>query len=344
VAEKRNLYDDLMDDDIKPVAKPRPVVKVEKAPEKVSEEEPEPTSDGEPSTTIRTSPDSTGGEPKNAYDDLIGFDDYQSNVNMPQKVLATGITGASNVVQGMAPTIAESLTNAPSGSVSEIGALMSPKKSLLTAREAASAVINAKNPQVAPKGGGQAWLQNWANIQEPEFTGGVPEAAQKYQRGKPQGKVTSKLYKKFGNTPLNIQGQMVEAQIAAKAAIEAQKAAAAQAAEIARQTEAAASASQYSKYLNKIGKVGAVGGAGLGGLDVYNRLADKDTHGAIASGLGTAASLAPMFMGSAGVLPAAGLASPLYLMAHDRIEYLKRHPEEQITQEDDFDPMGNPLR
>jgi hypothetical protein len=263
---------------------------------------------------------------------------------MPLKVLATGITGASNVVQGMAPTIAESFTNAPSGSVSEISALMSPKKSPLTAREAASAVINAKNPQVVPQGGGQAWLQNWANIQEPEFTGGVPEAAQKYQREKPRGKVTSELYKKFGNRPLNIQGQMVEAQIAAKAAIEAEKAAAAQAAEIARQTEAAASASQYSKYLNKIGKVGAVGGAGLGGLDVYNRITDKDTHGAIASGLGTAASLAPMFMGSAGVLPAAGLAAPLYLTAHDRIEYLKRHPEAQITQEDDFDPMGNPLR
>jgi hypothetical protein len=340
MAEKRNVYDDLMDDDNKPVATPRPVAKVEKEPEA----EPEPTSDGAPSTTIRTSPDSSGGEPKNVYDDLIDLDEYQSTANTPQRVLATGITGASNVVRGVAPTIAESLTNAPTGSVSQINALMGSKRSPMTVQEAASAVINAKNAQVAPPSGGQAWLQNWANIEEPEFTGGVPEAAQKYQREKPQGKVTSKLYKKFGNRPLNIQGQMVEAQIAAKAAIEAEKAAAAKAAEIARQTQAAASATQYAKYLNTLGKVGTVGGAGLGGLDVYNRLTDKDTHGATASALGALASTAPMFMGSAGVLPAVGLAAPLYLSAHDRIEYLKSHPEAQITQEDNVDVMGNPIR
>jgi len=339
MADKRNPYDDLMDDDIKPVAKPRPVVKEEK----VSEAEPEPSSDGAPATTIRTSPDSTGGAPKNPYDDLIEEEESYPYKNTGATIPSNAAINSALAIQNMAPSTAEELAGATRGSVAEINALMTPKKGM-TPEAAARAVMEAKAPQFQPKGGGQAWLNNWANIQDPEFTGGVPEAAQKYQRGKPQGKVTSKLYKKFGNTPLNIEGQMIEAQLAQKQAQMEAQLAARQAAEVERQIQASANAARYAKYINTVAKgAGAISG-GLGAMDVYNRLKDKDTEGAIASGLGTAASLAPFAVSSAGVLPAVGAAMPLYLMAHDRIERLKRHPEEIRLQEDQFDPMGNPLR
>jgi hypothetical protein len=339
MADKRNPYDDLMDDDIKPVAKPRPVINVEKAPET----EPEPSSDGAPATTIRTSPDSTGGEPKNPYDDLIDDEDKQAYKNTGATIPSTAAINSAVAFQNLAPSTAEEMAGATRGSVAEINALMSPKKTM-TPEAAARAVMEAKNAPFQPKGGGQAWLHNWANIQDPEFTGGVPEAAQKYQRGKPQGKVTSKLYKKFGNMPLNIEGQLAQSQVAQQLSQQESQMLARQAAEIERQIQASANAYKYAKYLNTVAKgAGAVAG-GLGAMDVYNRLKDKDTEGAIASGLGTAASLAPFAVGSAGVLPAVGAAMPLYLMAHDRIERLKRHPEEFKLQQDEFDPMGNPIR
>lgn len=53
---------------------------------------------------------------------------------------------------------------------------------------------------------GQKWGGNWAGM-EPERlenVRGVPEAAQKYQLGKPHGKVTSEIYKRFGDRPLDI--------------------------------------------------------------------------------------------------------------------------------------------
>jgi hypothetical protein len=150
MADKRNPYDDLMDDDIKPVAKPRPVVKEEK----VSEAEPEPSSDGAPATTIRTSPDSTGGAPKNPYDDLIEEEESYPYKNTGATIPSNAAINSALAIQNMAPSTAEELAGATRGSVAEINALMTPKKGM-TPEAAARAVMEAKAPQFQPKGGGQ---------------------------------------------------------------------------------------------------------------------------------------------------------------------------------------------
>ena len=66
-----------------------------------------------------------------------------------------------------------------------------------------------RGPQPPPATGtsGQKWLQNWADIKK-EGVGGVPEAAQVYERQKPHGKVSGRVYKMFGNQPLDIAGYM----------------------------------------------------------------------------------------------------------------------------------------
>jgi len=100
---------------------------------------------------------------------------------------------------------------------------------------------------------------------------------------------------------------------------------------------------QYAKRLAGFPLKGALAGAGTGfsAIDVYNRLKQGDNTGALLSGLGGAAGLAGTFIGSAGALPAAAVALPLYNMARDRVEYLKTHPEEQQTIPDQVDAMGN---
>lgn len=100
----------------------------------------------------------------------------------------------------------------------------------------------------------------------------------------------------------------------------------------------------YTKRLAGFPLKGALAGAGTGlsVVDVYNRIKQGDDLGAALSGLGGAAGLAGTFVGSAGALPSAAIALPLYNMARDRIEYLKRHPEEQQLISDRMDAMGNP--
>ncbi len=193
-------------------------------------------------------------------------------------------------------------------------------------RAAKAAAVEGAVPQT----GGQKWLKNYANLDRPEFSGGVPEAAQTYQRSKPQGKITSKLYKRFGNMPLNIAGQPAEG-VATQALEESGKGA------------------SFGKYLRGLGslpvKAGMFGAtAGLGAVDALNRYNAKDTTGAAISGLGTAAALAAPYVGSAGALPATSVAAPLYLMASDRIKRLAKHPEEVQLQDENFDPLGMPIR
>jgi hypothetical protein len=241
--------------------------------------------------------------------DLMGDDDGREKRTAKESILGIGVGELGSAVGSNAPTIAEMVSGAPAGSV------------------------QAAQRAAGPKGSGQAWLKNWANIEKPEFTGGVPEAAQSYQRGKPQGKVTSKLYKKFGDRSLNIGGFTAE-----QALIDAKNA------EAAREAQAIKNAQGATGALKTVGKIAGVAGAGLGGYDVYQRLKDRDVHGAIASGLGTAASLAPLAIGSAGVLPAIGIGAPLYLMAHERQKRLMEHPEEFRLDENEFDPMGNRQR
>ena len=247
--------------------------------------------------------------------------------------------GAANTTEADAPPSLNPLIGAAVGAPLGVatGTAAATYKAQVDAARAAYEYAQAQRAAkaaavegVAPQSGGQKWLKNYANLDRPEFTGGVPEAAQTYQRSKPQGKVTSKLYKKFGNMPLNIAAQPAEG-------------AAAQALE-----ESGRSAS-FGKYLRGLGslpvKAGMFGAtAGLGAVDALNRYNAKDTTGSAISGLGTAAALAAPYVGTMGALPAASIAAPLYLMASDRIERLKKHPEEIRLQEDDFDPLGVPIR
>lgn len=296
------------DDDVPKTAKkqPAPAVNVESpiiAPEK------------SPMSGIRMDlqPDADLAQPPTdsfqTFLELMGDDEDRPARAAKESMLGIGVGQAGSAVGSNAPAIAEFVSGAPAGSV------------------------QAAQRAAGPKGSGQAWLKNWANIEKPEFTGGVPEAAQAYQRGKPQGKVTSKLFKKFGDRPLNISDFMAE-----QALIEAKNA------EAAREAQAIKNAQGATGALKTIGKLAGVGGAGLGGYDVYQRLKDKDVHGAIASGVGTAASLAPLAIGTAGIAPAVGFAAPLYLMAHERQKRLMEHPEEFRLEESEFDPMGNRQR
>ena len=306
----RNPYLALMeDDDLPKVVKKQPAPAVSVEPSIVAPSispmsgiRPDLQPDAEP-------PKQSAKDPMQALLDLMGDDDEREERTAKKAIPGIAVGEASGAVSANAPAIAEYMTNAPAGSV------------------------QAAQKAAGPKGSGQAWLKNWANIQKPEFTGGVPEAAQAYQRGKPQGKVTSKLYKKFGDRALNISGFTAE-----QALIDARNA------EMAREAQAIKNAEAATGALKTIGKIAGVGGAGLGAYDVYQRLKDKDVHGALASGVGTAASLAPLAFGTAGVAPAIGLAAPLYLMAHERLKRLEEHPEEIRLQNDRFDPLGNPLR
>jgi hypothetical protein len=312
---------------------------------------------------------------KNVNPYLALLEDDEQGTQQPNLGSILGATGASlgSSIARNAEGIAESAANAPTGSVAEIKALLNPSKVKMTPAMAAQAAAEARVPTVAPvsalpvekplpSSGGAKWLENYANIQDPEFSGGVPEAAQKYQSTKPQGKVTGKNFKRFGNRPLNIAGQaaqtvisedeqlmrvrqaLYEREMHKRAVEQANRAEIERVAQVEREAQAATNASRASKALLTVGKgLGAVG-AGMGAYDAYKRFYDGDKYGAAVGGLGTVAGLAPMVMGSAGMLPALGAAAPLMLMAHDRIEYLKKHPEEIRLQEDNFDPLGMPIR
>lgn len=66
-------------------------------------------------------------------------------------------------------------------------------------------------PSPAPESGltaGEKWLKNWAGMERPGV-GGVPEGAQRYQLTKPAEKtVREKIWKRWGDRPLNIQGYL----------------------------------------------------------------------------------------------------------------------------------------
>jgi hypothetical protein len=375
----KNIYLDLMDDDepkskAPPRAQPKqPVVESDASAPRiapawatVSGNQPVPVE------TASTTPVPSADKNVNPYLALLEDEDKPSRPVGKEIAGSVAASLGSGLVSNAA-RIAEAAFDAPTGSVAEIKELMNPAKIKVTPAMAAQAAAEARVPTVAPVSalpvekplpgsGGAKWLENYANIQDPEFSGGVPEAAQKYQSTKPQGKVTGKNFKRFGNKPLNIAGQAaqtvmsedeqlmrvrqalyeremhkIEVEKANRAAIE-------RVAQVEREAQAATNASRASKAISTVGKgLGAVG-AGMGTYDAYKRFQEGDKYGATVGGLGTAASLAPMVMGSAGMLPALGAASPLMLMAHDRIEYLKRHPEEIRLQEDNFDPLGMPIR
>jgi hypothetical protein len=321
--------------------------------------EPEPSASSEASSSASSNP----------YMDLFDDDTDNRSITALPSVLSGGVGGA----KGIAGRIAEIVSGAPTGAVDDVNALLQPTKAAMTPEMAARMAIEARTPpapvapppapQTAiPKSSGDAWLKNYANIDKPDFTGGVPEAAQTYQRGKPSGKVSSQLFKKFGNKPLNIggfsaqqllsedelltkiRGDLYAHEMQKKAAEAANQQAKLRAAQVERQTASTANASRLSGPLATAGKLIGAAGIGAGGYDAYTRFRNEDRPGALVSALGTAASTAAPFVASAGMLPAAGVAAPLYLMAQDRIKHLQNHPEDYRLQQDEYDAMGNRQR
>lgn len=297
----------------------------------------------EPAVSIDASPDqSTEEDFSEAMRRLLESEqalrdaESESSFN-PASAAGNAASSVGAIAYRRAPEIAERLTGAPSGSVRSVMSIMNPKPKM-TFADAAKASMQSRLP--ANNSAGQKWLTNWANIDRPEFVGGVPEGSQLYNRMQSHGKVTGPLGKKFGPNPnLSISGQRAAAALSAEEAAQA-------AAQIQREMKSISTAGRLSGPLSMAGKGLGAAGAGLGLYDAYRRQHEGDTHGAVVGALGTAASLAPAVVGSAGVLPALGAAAPLYLMAHDRLRYLKEHPEAhqapEVVNGMRFGPMGEP--
>jgi hypothetical protein len=239
------------------------------------------------------------------------------------------------VARSSAAPIAEAITNAPTGSVAEIAEAMAPQRASGYSK-AINAASEARNPAVAPlppsvvkvppKGGsGQEWLKGWAGI-EKEIDGGVPEGAAAYNRMKPQGKVTSKLFKKFGMNPqLSIEGYS-----AAKAGMDAENAmkirqdlfdaemrkiaeqnyakqVAERSAQVQKEATATGRAMKMAAPLATFNRTLAGAGVGLGGYDAYRRYTENDPKGAaLAAGTTLAGTAFPP------VAPLAGAVMGLY--------------------------------
>jgi hypothetical protein len=166
--------------------------------------------------------------------------------------------------------------------------------------------------------------------------GTVQDVSSAYQRSAGKGKVSSKLDKLWGVAQAGEDPQLAQRLIDRARAAE-------------QITAAPSKLSKATAYLGRLGSLPVTGGlmgatAGFGAADAYNRFRANQPEEGTVGALGTIASLAAPYVASMGSLPAAGIAAPLYLTASDRIRRLKKHPEEIQLQEDDFDPMGNPLR
>lgn len=166
--------------------------------------------------------------------------------------------------------------------------------------------------------------------------GTVQDASSAYQRAVGKGKVSGRLDKLWGIAQAGEDPQLVQRLIdRAKAAEQV--------------APAPSKLSKAASYIGRLGSLPVKGGlmgaaAGFGAADAYNRYRAGQPEEATIGGLGTVASLLAPYVASAGALPAAGIAAPLYLTASDRIKRLAKHPEEVQLQEDAYDAMGNPLR
>jgi hypothetical protein len=243
---------------------------------------------------------SSSNAPKNPYEDLM--DDDEFNLNKPYSLSGTPLSLASGIGgRGVAASVAEMLTGAPAGSVAEIGEIINPTKKKVSPQVAARLAMEAKNPSMTS---GAKWKANWANIDDPTFQGGVPEAAQSYNRGKPSGKVTGPLYKKFGNQPLSIQGQSAANTLSEAEALAKQ-------AKLEKEIQAGANAYRLTGPLSYAGRALGAAGLGLGAADIYNRIEEKKPVQAALSAVGTAASTAAPFLGTAASIPLAGAGALL---------------------------------
>ena len=167
----------------------------------------------------------------------------------------------------------------------------------------------------ASKTAGTKWIQKWAG-QDRTVAGGVPQAAQLYQRGKAQGDVSRSFEKRFGLSPrepgmpvqstvdrLIEQGRVAEeaAAKAAQATTEAERAAAAR---LAQATPGPLT--RFGTMLKAPLTTGALGGAGAGlsFYEAYDRYMRGDHSGAVIAALGGMGGLMTMVPG----LQAPGLA------------------------------------
>lgn len=184
---------------------------------------------------------------------------------------------------------------------------------------------------------GTNWIRNWAG-QNKTIAGGVPEAAQAYQRGKAQGDISRSFEKRFGLSPrepgmpvqstvdrLIQQGKDAEeaAAKAAQATTEAEK--------IAAQRLAQATPGPLSRIGTMIKApltTGALGGAGAGlsFYEAYDRYMKGDTSGAVIAALGGVGGLMTMVPGLQVPGLALGLGSIPLQYAN---EYIKGTPAPQ---------------
>ena len=167
----------------------------------------------------------------------------------------------------------------------------------------------------ASKSAGTKWIQNWAG-QDKTIAGGVPEAAQAYQRGKAQGPISSRYEKRFGMSPREpgmpvqstvdrlLENARTAEETAAKTAQATQQAETAAAAKMAQATPGPLS--RMGTMLKAPFTTGALGGAGAGlsFYEAYDRYMKGDTSGAVIAALGGVGGLMTMVPG----LQAPGLA------------------------------------
>lgn len=220
------------------------------------------------------------------------------------------------------------------------------KAKIDAAKEAYETIKNKINPPAAPEPtmtSGEKWA---AKTGYGMGEGTTQEVSSRYQRNVPSGKVSGRMAKRYG-VPLPGESRDLTQRLIDRA----NAAEAAKAAEAARAAEAMAASKSspmwsYARKLLSMPLKGAFfgAGAGMGAADAYNRYNAGDKSGAAISGVGTLASMAAPFVGSAGALPAAAVAAPLYLMASDRLKHLQEHPEDYRLEESNFDPLGMPIR
>jgi hypothetical protein len=165
------------------------------------------------------------------------------------------------------------------------------------------------------KSAGTKWIQNWAG-QDKTIAGGVPEAAQAYQRGKAQGPISSRYEKRFGMSPREpgmpvqstvdrlLENARTAEETAAKTAQATQQAETAAAAKMAQATPGPLS--RMGTVLKAPFTTGALGGAGAGlsFYEAYDRYMKGDHSGAVIAALGGVGGLMTMVPG----LQAPGLA------------------------------------
>lgn len=263
-----------------------------------------------PMSSLPTSGDVLLPEPsKNPYADLL-----EDEPNKNATGAASALSGGVGLTKQAVGPIAERMTGAPSGSVAEINSLMNPKKTVMSPSVAAKMAAEARNPSLTTSGSsGANWLKNWANQTPEGFTGGVPEAAGHYERGKWHGKISGRIKKMYPN------GLTGEGSALAEEAANASNAA--RAAQVAKEAQTSGLAARLSGPLSFLGRTLGVFGVGAGGLDVYDRSRAGDTQGATVGALGTAASAAAPFTGAAAIpLAGAGALLPAY-------QYMQDNPE-----------------